>query len=230
MQGDALPRLHSHRNLTETVYDALKEAIIDGSLAAGSRLTEGALATSFGVSTTPVREALTRLEREGLVTLLPRRGAVVTSFTVDDILEAGELRELLEGHALRKGWARLTPDSVERLRGLVAASFHSVEAHDRRGFNRLDVDFHNLIVGMSGNRRLIGLFRTLHDQCQMVRLRAIHLHGRPRAAYEEHRLLVAAIAAGDAAEAERLLQAHIRHTVEDLVRSLRDESAASQNT
>ncbi|MCL4465676.1 MAG: GntR family transcriptional regulator [Chloroflexi bacterium] len=229
MQNNALPRLQPHRNLTETVYDALKEAIVEGSLGAGCRLTEGALASSFGVSTTPVREALTRLEREGLVTLLPRRGAMVTSFSVDDIVEAGELRELLEGFALSKGWTRLTSEVIDRLRALVTASIPFVESEDRRAFNRLDVEFHTLIVETSGNKRLIGLFGTLHDQFQMIRLRTVRLDGRPRAAHEEHGLILAALTAGDAREAERLLRAHIRHTAADLVSALRDVPASSQD-
>ena len=227
MERPGLPRLELHRNLTETVYDALKRAIIDGTLAAGHRLTQASLAATFAVSTTPIREALTRLEREGLVCLLPRRGAVVASFSPDDILEVGEVREILEAFAVRKAVERATPEVVSRLGAIVDGCRPFVEARDQRSFNHLDVEFHRLIVQTSGNRRLIRLFDILHDQFQMIRLRTVQVRGRPQIPHGEHQQILAAFAAGDASEAERLLRWHIRHTALDLVNTLSGSSSTS---
>lgn len=217
MEQAGLSKLQPHRNLTETVYDALKGAIIDGSLATGYRLTEASLASTFAVSTTPIREALTRLEREGLVSLLARRGAVVVSFTADDVREVAEVRELLEAFAVRKAIERATPEMLARLRAIVEECQPFVEIRDQRSFNRLDVEFHRLIVQTSGNRRLIRLFEMLHDQFQIIRLRVVQARGRPRVPHGEHVQIMAAIVAGDASEAERLLCWHIRHAASDLV-------------
>ena len=221
-----LPRVAEHRNIAETVYESLKSAILENTLKAGSRLIEASIATELGVSNTPVREALTRLEREGLVTILPRRGAVVRSFSADDILEIGEVRELIEAHAIRKSVERRTSKVLAQLEAILDQCVPLVAARDLRSLNRLDVEFHRLLVRTSGNSRLIHVFEMLHDQFQVVRWRLAYLRARPQTTYEHHRQILAAFAAGDAAEAERRLRWHIRDTTEDLVRVMSENGAA----
>ena len=224
--GLCLPRLEAHRNLTETVYEALKSAIVENRLPSGHRLTEVAVASTFGVSTTPVREALTRLEREGLVSLIPRRGAVVRSFAAEDILGIYEIREMLEATATVKAIARRSPSLVEQLGDIVARCGPVVAALDQRGFNRLDVEFHRLIMQACGNPHLLRLYERLHDQFQMIRLRAVFLPGRPETPHAEHQQFLAAFAAGDANAAEQLIRWHIQHTALDLVSALSGEEPA----
>ena len=220
MEPLGLPRLDPHPNVSQVVYEALKSAIVEQRLASGSRLVESTLAGNFGVSTTPVREALTRLEREGLVSLLPRRGAVVSTFTAEDARDIGELREVLELHAFQRAWARWKAEHSAQLQQLLAEGQEVVDRGDYRGYGRFDQEFHRLIVQASGNRRLIRVFEMMRDQFQMVRFQAVRLPGRPDIGHREHQQIVAALVAGDGEGAERLLRAHIRHTVEDVCRFL----------
>lgn len=220
MEPLGLPRLDPHPNVAQVVYEALKSAIVEQRLASGSRLVESVLAGHFGVSTTPVREAITRLEREGLVSLLPRRGAVVSSFSAADVQEIGELRELLEVHALRRAQESWSSESAGELLALLAEGQAVVDRGEYRGYGRFDQEFHRRIVQASGNRRLVRVFEMMSDQFQMVRFQAVRLPGRPALGHREHEQIAAALAVGAGEEAERLLRAHIRHTVEDVCRFL----------
>lgn len=220
MEPLSLPRLAPHRNLAETVYGALKGAIIENSLPAGYRLTEAAIAASMDVSNTPVREALSRLEREGLVSLVPRRGAVVASFTAEDLLAITEVREALETHAVRKAIARRPSAVEERLAAILEECVPFVAVRDPRGFNRLDVEFHRLLVQASGNLHLQRAFEMLHDQVQVIRWQVFRIRGRPEMPHSEHEAIYAAFVAGDADEAERVLREHVRHAAVDLLNAL----------
>jgi len=225
-----LPRVVEHRKITDTVYESVKIAILDNTLKAGSRLVESSIAAELGVSNTPVREALTRLEREGLVTILPHRGAVVSSFAIEDILEIGEVRELIEAHAIRKAVERRTPEVLAQLQAILDECAPLVEAFDLRSLNRLDVEFHRLIVRASGNRRLIHIFDMLHDQFQVVRWRLAYLRSRPQTTYQQHQQILALFATGDAVEAERHLRRHIQNTTEDLIRVMAENGESQRQT
>jgi len=202
-------------------YESLLERLLKGELKPGQRLLETETAAAMGISPTPVRDAFARLEQDGLVEILPRRGAVVSSFTATDAAELYDLRELLEVHALRGAFARHTgPEEVVELPRLKAISLEG-EAHTRAGdpmgFNRVDVEFHALLLAMSGNSRLIKLHRLLHNQVQRVRLQTVQLPGRPATAQADHRELVAALEAWDQPLAETILSGHIRRALADLL-------------
>ncbi|MHB1133988.1 MAG: GntR family transcriptional regulator [Chloroflexota bacterium] len=221
-----LPRIQRQRQLSETVYEQLKDAIVENVLSPGQRLVEASLAEKFGVSTTPVREALARLEREGLVELLPARGALVATLTPEDFVEILTFRELLEAHAARLAAQRRDAATTARLAELVEACEPLVAGRDQRGYGRLVAELHRAIVQSSGNRRLIRVFDTLYDQSRIIRWRAFNLPGRPDVGHQEHRQIVAAIAAGDADAAERLVREHHRHTMRDVVAAAADLAPA----
>jgi DNA-binding GntR family transcriptional regulator len=202
-------------------YESLLDRLLRGELRPGQRLLEIETAAAMGVSPTPVRDAFARLEQDGLVEILPRRGAIVSSFTDTDASELYDLRELLEVHALQWAFARHTgPDDVVELPRLKAISIEGealTKAGDPMGFNRLDVEFHALLLAMSGNSRLVKLHRLLHNQVQRVRLQTIRLPGRPATAQADHRELVSALEAWDQPLAETILSGHIRRALADLL-------------
>ena len=216
----SLPKVERHLSLTDSVHAMLKTAIIENGLSAGSRLTEAWIAERLGVSNTPVREAISRLEREGLVQYLPRRGAVVISITAEDIREVLEVRELLEAHAIGRAIEKRTPEVEQRLSALVDACEGLVRARDQRGFSQLDMEFHRLLVRTSGNSRLIRVFETMQDQFLMIRWRVFNLPGRPLAGHVEHKEVLAAFLAGDVEAAEKSLRWHHQHTKQDLLTAL----------
>ncbi|MHB1132889.1 MAG: GntR family transcriptional regulator [Chloroflexota bacterium] len=220
MESGSLPRVERQRSLSDTVYATLKSAILENTLAAGSRLTEAALAEQLGVSNTPVREAIARLEREGLLRSLPRKGAVVATVTAADVREVLEVRALLEAHAIRHAMARRTPELERALAGVVARCESLVAAGEQHAFSQSDMQFHRLFVQAAANSRLLRLFEQMTDQFLMIRWRAFNLPGRPLAGHLEHKQILAAFCAGDAAAAEQAMCWHHQHTQQDLLAAI----------
>jgi DNA-binding GntR family transcriptional regulator len=215
----AVPHVSSRGSLADLVYSALRDAIAGGTLAPGSHLREHPLARHFGVSTTPVREALRRLERDGLVSVHLHRGAVVTAFNPREIVSLYEIREVLECRAVRRA-ALARPRDFSRVEELLRESKAVAEKPDQIAFNRVDVAFHRALYEVGGNLQLAELIERVHRQIQGVRARcAIYLPGRPGISYAEHQTILAAVKARDADRAEALTRTHIL-VVRDMVADL----------
>ena len=204
-----LRALGARENLADFAYGAIREAITDGTLRPGFRLREIALSQQIGVSTTPVREALRRLEREGLVKINPRRGALVRLLDEDEARELYDLRELLEAYALGRA-AERTDIDLSRAVELLTAARATIDEPAQIKFNRLDVEFHHALTVLGGNREVAELAKRVHRRIQGIRVRSsIQLQGRPARSHAEHEEIVAAIRRHDPAAAERLIRAHI---------------------
>jgi len=199
-------------NLTlwERVHRHLRQEILANRLPPGTELQEVALAESLGVSRGPVREALGRLAAEGLVTGRPRRGAVVTSLSRDEFLEAYQVREALEMLAIRLAVPRLTPERFERLERLTGVMAECAARDDVDGFFEANAAFHDAVVDASGNVRLRDTYRQLVEQMGRYRTRSLALRGSLKRSISEHRTILRAVAAGDADRAAHLLSEHIR--------------------
>src|SRR5687767_7674927 len=147
----SLPR----STLSSMAYGELRQAILTGRLAPGSHVTVRPLCEEFGLSATPVKAALTALEREGFLVLHPHRGFFVPEVERDDMQELYELREVLDGIAARRAAALASREVlVTRLTSLLAEQTAAVEARDLSGYGDLDVSFHQEILVAAGNRRL----------------------------------------------------------------------------
>jgi DNA-binding GntR family transcriptional regulator len=149
----------------DRVYRYAKDAILSRRLGAQDLLTEGELADAVGVSRTPVREALLRLQAEGLVRLLPKRGALILPVTPDEVSDVLETRRLVEGFAVRKA---ITSPSITRLSDQLGHHLAQMRAamknRDARSYAEADRDFHEAIVAATGNQILITLYRSLRDR------------------------------------------------------------------
>jgi DNA-binding GntR family transcriptional regulator len=196
----------------DAVYEALRRSILDGELAPGKRLRSDALATELAVSRTPVREALRKLEAEGLVDA-SRSGLVVRALTEDDLTDISYIREALEGMAARLAAENATRADIEELEVLL----EDMEAVAARGdiaiLRGLTGEFHALVCRASRNRRLIQALAALLDQVRQVQSSTLYMEGRPVDAIAEHRDLVRAIAGRDPERAEALARAHRRKTL-----------------
>jgi DNA-binding GntR family transcriptional regulator len=199
-----------HRTLRERVYDHVREEILGERLAPGSVLQEVALAQSLGVSRGPVREALGRLEAEGLVTIRPRRGTVVRSLSAHEFLEAYQVREALEVLAVRLAVPRLTDDVVARLDTLIDEMADSAGDNDVQGFFRANARFHDAFFDASGNRMLHDTYRQVCVHLDRHRLRSLQLRGNLQRSISEHAAILDAARIGDAEGAARLIAEHIR--------------------
>lgn len=211
--------------LVQGIQHALRDAIIQGRLTAGVRLREIPLADHFGCSTTPVREALRRLEHDGLVTVHPRRGAEVVSIGGDALESLYETRLLLECHGVRRA-AESGPsaDDLHNLKEMLAHVEGLLDSDDLHLLNSLDMEFHSAINNLSGNHVLADLVERVTRQILVVRVRAdARVPGGPRKAHRHHNDIVAAIAAGDADGAEAVMRKHIEWSAQAVRASLRQQ-------
>jgi DNA-binding GntR family transcriptional regulator len=192
------------------VVPALREAIVEGRLAPGSRLAEVELGTHFGVSRTPVREALAQLEREGLVVTVSRAGVYVRSIDARDVGEIYETREALEVQAVRLVARRLTRVGRAQLEDRLAALEATAHAGDPALYTAELDRFYDTVMELTGNATLRRSYEALSGPVRRLRRIAMRYGGRMAASVEHARAIVAAIASGDEDAAEREMRAQLR--------------------
>ncbi len=198
------------RTLWERVHDHLRDEILSGRMTPGTELSEVALAESLGVSRGPVREALGRLATEGIVTIRPRRGAVVRALSGDEFIEAYQVREALETMAVRLAVAKLTAEDVSALERAIEAMAACGTSGNVHGFFEANTAFHLVFFDAAGNRMLADLYRQLRGQIDRHRLRSLELRGDVRRSVAEHRAILRAAKAGDVERTVHLVSEHIR--------------------
>ncbi|NLY91489.1 MAG: GntR family transcriptional regulator [Firmicutes bacterium] len=216
-------RLDSYKPLRELVFEALREAIIKGQLAPGERLMEIQLAEELGVSRTPVREAIRKLELEGLVLMVPRKGAYVASFSMKDVVEVFEIRGALEGLAAALAAERITDEELEELERQLVKSSELINQADLKGMVEVDTGFHQILYQASRNERLAQIINNLREQIQRFRQTSLSFPGRMKLALEEHREIVDAISARDSDLARKLAQEHIENAENSMMQVIRAE-------
>lgn len=204
-------------SLEEQVTATLEEEILTGKLAAGTALTEQSLSTRLGVSRTPIRAALHTLAEEGLISLVPNRGAVVVGVTRDDLVDIYNIRMRLEGLASATAAKRISPEDLERLRESVELAEFYIQKNDTEHLKELDTAFHSVIYRASGNRMLCKTLSELHRNITSYRKLSLAVPGRLERSVGEHREIFEAIEAGDAERADRLTSAHIAAALENML-------------
>lgn len=212
-------------NLTSLAYKSIKEYILEGRLDEDSRLTEEFLSGQLGISKSPIREALNRLEAEGLIRIEARRGAYLRSFSNKEVDNLYDVREALEVHAVRTGIfpATLIKDlraSVKRLRALL-------KANDRTRYIDEDVTFHATIAGATGNARLCDILENIQNQIWLFRRKTYNLSSS--AAPDAHDALIDALERDDRAEAESAMRHHISGVRKKLLEHLTQAEAEKKS-
>lgn len=203
---------------SERVYRRLKEMMLVGELPPGARLVELELAAQFGVSRTPVREALKRLIDGKFVLVDPIRAYVVRTADASEIDEIYLVREMLDGLAARLATQRIRSDEVARLRLIVDSMRAGIEGHRTNVVVNSNIMFHDLIYSAAGNETLSHIGLELRDFIRRFSREAFERAPRVAAVLEEHEALVDAIERGDAEAAERLAREHLRSAREYLTR------------
>ncbi len=209
-EPSARPAVLDQRTLWQRAHEHLREEIISGSLTPGMELNEVTLAESLGVSRGPIREALGRLAIEGLVTIRPRRGAVVRALSNEEFIEAYQVREALEMMAVRLAVPKLTAEDLAAMESLVEEMALHAEAGDVQRFFEANTEFHQRFFRAADNRMLAELYRQLRGQIDRHRLRSLELRGDLRRSIVEHRAILWAAAKGDVERAVHLTSEHIR--------------------
>ncbi|WP_228082746.1 GntR family transcriptional regulator [Streptomyces profundus] len=203
----SLPKRYSVR---AQVLAALRDALASGELAAGETYSAPLLAERYGVSATPVREAMQRLASEGVVETVPNRGFRVTGRSQRDLAEVAEVRAALEIPALLALGRTLPRERWEELRPLADATVRVALLGDRAGYADADRAFHRELLGLTGNRHLVAVAQEMHRKAQSPRV-----GGRPAGCVElvtnarQHGFLLDALACGDLVTVERLARAHL---------------------
>ena len=208
-QNDDVPRLEN-LTLSQRAHAYLRDEILSNRLAPGTELQELALSQRLGVSRGPIREAFGSLAAEGLVTVRPRRGAVVHSLSSAEFLEAYQVREALEVLAVRLAVPRLGPEGLERLQTLTDTMASRARSGQVTEFFEANALFHETFVESSGNAKLEEVYRRLIGQMRRYWRRSLVLRGDLRRSVSEHRAILGAARRGDCEQAAALMAEHIR--------------------
>lgn len=216
-------RLENRDTLHLKVCDVLREAILRGDFEQGERLVQSELANALGVSRMPIREALRKLESEGLVTLEPHRGAIVRSVKVEDVIEIYGLRSQMEKMAVELSVDRLTSDDIQKLEAFVI-QMESSKGVDE--FVQANIEFHRLLINRCPWKRLLSFVGTLWNGFPQQTPHI--LGGQIETSNQEHRAILLAIKAKDKVKVSHLVEEHIRRTGEKLVQSLQEEQTEKQ--
>lgn len=214
--------------LADSLFERLRQAVVEGELAAGSKISEPDLARRFGVSRGPLREAIRRLESSGLVSRRANVGARVVTLSADGLIEIYQVREALEGMAARLAAERMTDQEIDAMKNLLVMHHAQVELDDGQAYFQKegDFDFHFRIVQGSRNQRLIGILcDDLYHLARMYRFQFGMASRRARKALEEHGMILDAISDRDGESAELLMRRHIRASRRNVERMLNESGA-----
>ncbi|MFE9096749.1 GntR family transcriptional regulator [Streptomyces sp. NPDC007264] len=205
-----LPPINGGERLHDRVATTIRDAILAGKLAPGSRLSVPELSRQLQVSRTPAREALFLLQAEGLVSVTPRRGAVVLSGKPADLVELFEYREGLEGMAARLAAQRMSDAEKDDLRAAFDAHANSVAASDVSGHLEHDRRFHEVFIAGSRNRRITEELARLRSQVTLLTAKMSAEEGALDHVVEAHRAIMDGILSGDGRRAEKAARVHVR--------------------
>jgi DNA-binding GntR family transcriptional regulator len=209
------------RSASEAACEVIRAAIIDGRLPPAQRLKEEELARELGMSRTPVREALLMLQSEGLVESIPRRGATVRAYAVDDLDDTYQLRALLEGYAARRAASRITAEDVARLEESCDRFDRLGAADDLRELVKENLFFHNVILDAAESDRLRGLVRKVIEIPLVYKSFYWYSADQKFISQHYHRQLARALRAGDAERAELIMNEHVLEARDFLLAQLR---------
>ena len=221
MAGHLQPiKLDSYKPLRELVCENIRQAIIDGTFSPGERLMEIQLADEMGVSRTPVREAIRKLELEGFVVMIPRRGTYVADISIKDITEIYEIRTCLDTLAAGLAAERITDEELEALNRLLVEIGQHIADNNMEKIVEADTAFHDILYQASRNERLRSIINNLREQLTGIRGRSMSYPGCLIETMEEHRTLVDSIAARDSERAQEAARVHIENAEHTLMKSL----------
>ena len=206
--------------LRDVVFNTLRQAILTGELKPGERLMEIHLANKLGVSRTPIREAIRKLELEGLVTMIPRRGAEVAQITGKSLQDVLEVRRSLDALCAELACERISDEEIIELEAACQAFDEATKTRDTRAIAAADVALHDIIVKATGNKRLVQLVNNLAEQMYRYRFEYIKDFSMHATLIDEHRIIFEAIRNKDKITAAKAAITHIDNQMEAIARQL----------
>src|SRR6201984_543781 len=223
--NSAIPR----QSLTSAMVEKIREQIIRGEIQEGAQLRRDAIAAQFHVSRIPVREALRQLDAEGLITIVPNRGAIVPALSPDDIEELFSIRALLEPEILKLSIPRLTEDDFSQAAAVLREYVSELRRDDHVStWGRLNWHFHSLLYSRANQPRFIAIIRNVNNSGERyTRLQLYLTHGMKRA-NEEHHQILELCRQRNVVDASDLLREHIRHAGDSLKEVLEQKRIDAQ--
>jgi len=220
----AIPR----QSLTSAVADKLRDQIIRGEIPEGAQLRQDAIAIQYHVSRIPVREALRQLDAEGLIAIVPNRGAVVPALSPDDVEELFAIRALLEPEVLKLSIPLLTPEDFSEAAAVLREYASELRREDHVStWGRLNWQFHSILYSRANQPRFMAIIRNVNNSGERyTRLQLYLTHGMKRA-NEEHHKILELCRQRDIAAACKLLRRHIEHAGESLKQALEQKRTAA---
>lgn len=218
------PKLGRTATYAGRSLEVLRDMILDGTLSPGERLNEVQLSQALGISRGPLREAIQRLASEGLVEAVTHRGVYVRSFSAHELSDLYELRIALETHAVRLAARQAPGERIDELSRLLDENESSMGT-DAVGAYPTDPDFHARLARLAANSPLVAALTEVGRKIRLARARSAYQPRRARSALEEHRAIVAALAARDGERAASLLEAHLTSSLSNALVVLRTEGA-----
>lgn len=224
-------KLDGYKPLRDVVFETLRDAIITQVLKPGERLMEIQLADEMGVSRTPVREAIRKLELEGLVVMVPRKGAYVAGVSMKDIHEVYEVRSALEMLAVTLAAERITEEELDALERQVLRESEEEEKADDGDLDSIiyiDSSFHDIIYQAAHNQRLVQFINILQEQLQRFRAASLSKPGRSKTALEEHKKIVEALSERNGELASKLARDHIENAENAMISQMEEKGELYQ--
>ena len=206
-------------SLRGRVFNKLREDILSGKYQDHEELKEVAIGEELGVSRTPVREAFRQLELEGLIQIVPNKGAYVTGITAKDVKDIYMIRSSLEGMCARLATENITEEQLEELEeNVYLASFHASKGHMEQ-MTELDNRFHHILYEACDSKMLEKLLQDFHQYAMRIRKKTLSTKERGIASNEEHRQIMEAIKAKNPDEAQRLANMHMNNAYDNMVKN-----------
>lgn len=199
------------------VYSSIEEKILSGEYKIGEQITENRISAELGVSRTPVREALMMLERDGLIDLIPNKGAVVRGISPNDLIDIYEIRKRLEGLAASLAALRIDKKGIDELAEIVDLSDFYIKKGDTEKIKKLDSEFHSCIYRYSGSRMLEKVLSDLHRSIGSYRKMSLEIPGRIEKSVMEHREIFNAIKDGDQKKSDDFMSHHVGAALDNLL-------------
>jgi DNA-binding GntR family transcriptional regulator len=201
--------MNEYLPLRDVVFNTLRQAILRGELAPGERLMEIQLAERLGVSRTPIREAIRKLELEGLVLMIPRKGAEVAKISEKSLRDVLEVRRSLEELAIELACERITKEGIDELEAAQTAFCEALKTNDTMEMAETDEHYHDIIYNATGNTRLVQILNNLREQMYRYRLEYIKDASKRQNLVVEHDQIIRAIREHRIDEARAAIRDHI---------------------
>jgi len=216
MPSTVLTPVTSPVPLEKIAYDAIKEAILDFSLKPGETLVETEVARQLSISKTPVRDALSRLEKEGFIVKVAYKGYYIADISRQSMTDIFQIRAVLEGLAVRLSTPKLEEADIQEGLRLIEEHSQAAMAGNIALASKLNREFHDLILNKAGNERLQQIIGNLEDHLRRYRTLSNYQSGRLEKSVDEHRQIIKAIIERDAETAEKATRNHIESVINDL--------------